>query len=260
MKCADIMELLEQEYPKSCAMDWDNPGLLVGESSTEVTTILVALDATDEVIEEAAEQKAQLLVTHHPMLFQPLKQINDSSINGRRVLKLIQNGIACYAMHTNFDIRGMAQINGEQLGLINAGALSVTGEKDGTPEGIGQVGDLLEEMEYSALAAFVKEAFRIPDVRCYGKQEGKISRVAVCGGSGQSTIADAKAAGAQVLVTGDISYHVGIDAAAEGLRIIDAGHYGTEYVFMDYMTEKLQRLCPSCRVVRSHQRPPFVTV
>lgn len=260
MKIKEAIARIEAEYPKSAAESWDNPGLLVGDAEAEVSSVLVALDAVDEVIDEAVKKKVQLLVTHHPMIFSAVRQINNDSLTGRRVLKLIRNGIACYAMHTNFDVRGMAALNEQQLGLTDTRVLYETGEEDGMPEGIGRVGLLPEPMEYEDLARFVKKALGIHSVRCYGEAGEKIRKVAVSGGSGKSMVEKALEAGAQVLVTGDIDYHTGIDAAAEGLRIIDAGHFGTEQVFIPFMKEKLSVLLPECRVYAARQKPPFTVI
>ena len=144
MLCQEIIETLEARYPGSCAMDWDNVGLLVGRRKKEVHRIYVAVDATDEVIEEAIEAQADMLVTHHPMIFSGMKQITEDDFIGRRVLRLIQNDIAYYAMHTNYDVMGMAELSGEVLGLKNAEVLDVTCQSplDGSPQGIGRVADL----------------------------------------------------------------------------------------------------------------------
>ena len=260
MKCKEIIKLIEKDYPADCAEDWDNVGLLAGDENTEVKKILVALDATDEVVAQAAGHGVQMLITHHPLIFGSIKQINNSSAVGRRLLKLIGNGISYYAMHTNFDIRGMAQLNEEQIGLVNTSILYETGEMDGKPEGIGRVGELPQEMSYLQLAEHVKKSLGTDEVRCYGHGDPAVKRVAVSSGSGRSVVSCALSAGAQVLITGDIDYHTGIDAAADGLYIIDAGHFGTEYVFMEYMTQKLKKLLPQCDVIKAEQRPPFVTI
>jgi dinuclear metal center YbgI/SA1388 family protein len=258
MKCEEIIRLIEEEYPKSCAESWDNPGLMAGSKDHEVRKIMISLDATDEVIEQAVINKADMLITHHPMIFGGIKQINDSFLTGRRILKLIRNNIACYAMHTNFDIRGMADLNEKQLGLVNTQVLFETGEYEGKAEGIGRVGYLKEEMSYEELAKYVKKSLGIPNVRCYGNTDKMISKVAISGGSGKSIVPSALKSGAQVLVTGDIDYHTGIDAAAEGLFIIDAGHFGTEKVFIEYMTEKLKKkLEGKCVVMSADQSAPF---
>ena len=260
MKCREITEILERDYPGSCAEEWDNVGLLAGDYNSEIKSILVALDATDETIEQAVVGGFDMLITHHPLIFGSVKQINGNSLVGRRLLKLIGNHITYYAMHTNFDIRGMAQLNEEQIGLINTNVLYETGEEDGNAEGIGRVGELKSTMSYMQLAEHVKTSLKIESVRCYGSCSEDVKKVAISGGSGKSVVNEAIKAGAQVLITGDIDYHTGIDAAAQGLYIIDAGHFGTEKIFMDYMTEKLEKLFPECRIEKAEQTPPFITL
>ena len=103
MKCSNIIEKLEELCPLSCACEWDNPGLLAGRQHKEVKKVLLALDATDQVVEEAIRQQADMLITHHPLIFKPLKKVNDQDFISRRILKLIQSDISYYAMHTNFD-------------------------------------------------------------------------------------------------------------------------------------------------------------
>ena len=103
MKCRELIEILEELAPVSLACDWDNPGLLAGRSDKEVRTVYLALDATDDVIDNAVECRADMIITHHPLIFKPLKKVNDEDFISRRILKMIQNDISYYAMHTNFD-------------------------------------------------------------------------------------------------------------------------------------------------------------
>lgn len=257
MRCDEIIRLLEEDYPKAAAESWDNPGLLVGRMDREVKKIFVALDVTDETLEQAIAVGADMMITHHPLIFSALKQVNDQSFIGRRILKLIENRISYYAMHTNFDVRGMADINEQQLGLVDTEVLEVTGENDGVPEGIGRVGSLTEETSLRQLAQAVKEGMQIPSVLLYGDADRKVSRVAVSSGSGKSMVPAALAAKAEVLVTGDIDYHTAIDAKACGLSIIDAGHYGTEYCFIGFMKGKLEKMLPDCETIGAETAFPF---
>ncbi len=257
MKCSEIISLLEKEYPVSAAESWDNPGLLVGRSDREVKRIFVALDVTDETLEQAVSFRADLMITHHPLIFGSIKQVNDQSFIGRRIIRLIESGISYYAMHTNFDVRGMADINEQQLGLLNTEVLEITGENEGQPEGIGRVGQLGSELTLREAADLVKKGMHIPSVLRYGDPNRKIRRAAVSGGSGKSMVSAALSAGAEVLITGDIDYHTAIDAGAMGLSIIDAGHYGTEYCFIRFMKEKLEALLPDCQVEGAETVFPF---
>ena len=143
MKLKEIMQMLEELCPRSFAMSWDNVGLQVGYSDKEVETIALALDATSEVIESAAISGADLLLTHHPLLFGGIKNITDSNYLGKRIIDLIRNDICCYAIHTNFDVLGMADAAADMLHLSDREVLEVTYEDDISVEGIGRIGTLL---------------------------------------------------------------------------------------------------------------------
>ena len=178
------------------------------------------------------------------MIFKPLKKINDDDFISRRVLALAASDISYYAMHTNFDGAPgcMADLAADRLGLANRQVLEPMGELEGKPYGIGMVGELVAPMTLQALALRVKEAFGLPFAAVYGDPEMReIRRVALCPGSGGGMIALAKAAGAEAYVTGDIGHHEGIDSVAEGMAVIDGGHYGLEHIFIDFMAEYLER-------------------
>ncbi len=245
MRCREWIELFEKLAPMELACDWDNPGLIAGRYDKEIKKILVALDAADEVIEQAIAEQADLLVTHHPLIFKPLKQVNDGNFISRRIVRLLQADICCFAMHTNFDAAPgcMADLAAERLGLKNGEPLEVTGEVDGQPAGIGKVGNIETPVTLSELAAQVKSAFNLPFVTVYGADcvTGPVSRIAVSPGAGGSMTGLGIQKEAQVLVTGDIGHHTGIDAAACHMAVIDAGHYGLEHIFIPFVAEYIQR-------------------
>lgn len=241
MNCREWMEQLEMLAPVSCACSWDNPGLLAGRSDKEIKKILVALDATDQVVDLAIAEKVDLLLTHHPLIFKAVKKVNDQDFIGRRLVKLVQADICYYAMHTNFDSAPgcMADMAARKLHLVETAPLEVLGDLDGTPYGIGKTGILLGKMTLKELAEVVKQEFGVPFVTVYGAGQfnGMVRRIAVCPGSGKGMADAALAAGAQVLITGDMGHHDGIDAAANGLVVMDAGHYGLEHMFVDFMAD-----------------------
>lgn len=244
MKCSEIIQILKTLAPEDCACDWDNPGLLAGRSDKEVKKIYIALDATDQVVEAAVRSGADMLLTHHPLIFKAIKKVNDQNFITRRLIRLIQSDISYYAMHTNFDAAPgcMADLAAERLGLSQCRPLEGLGEMDGLPYGIGKVGVLERQVTVRQLAGRVKEAFGIPFALVYGEEllEEMVERIAVCPGAGGSEIQEALDCGAQVLVTGDISHHQGIDAAAQKMAIIDGGHYGLEHMFIAYMADFLK--------------------
>lgn len=249
MKCFELTQKLEMLAPASCACDWDNVGLLAGWRDQEIHKVLIALDATDEVVEEAVRMRADLLLTHHPLIFKPLKKVNDGDFIARRVMEMIQYNVNYYAMHTNFDAAPgcMAELAADRLGLLNQSVLEVMGRMEVSGReveyGIGRTGDLPEPMTVREAALLVKERFGLPFITVYGEHAVKepVRRIAVSPGSGKSSIAFAERAGAGILVTGDIGHHEGIDAAANHLAVLDAGHYGLEHIFIDFMADYLAK-------------------
>lgn len=260
MLCRDIIEIIEKDYPVSCAMDWDNVGLLVGSPEKEVKRIYVALDAVDEVIEAAAEAHADLLVTHHPLIFSGMRRVRSDEFIGKRVIRLIQEDIAYYAMHTNYDVMGMAELSGQVMGFKEGYVLEVTcpeGSVDGKPEGIGRVADLKESVSLEECCRQVKQRFGLGHVKVFGDLKEPVKRVAISPGSGKSMVKAALKARADVLITGDIDHHTGIDAVAQGLAIIDGGHYGIEHIFIRDMAGFFRDRIPEIGVVTAPVCHPF---
>lgn len=237
----EIMSTLEKLSPVDYACSWDNVGLLVGDPKWEVTKVVVALDATKKAIDYALKEGAGLLITHHPMIFSSIKRVHEDDLTGSKILTLAANRIGCYAMHTNFDIKGgMADLASERICLINPSPLEVTTVKDDQVEGIGRIGTFKNPMTLEACANLIKDKFQLPSVTVFGDLKTEIHVGAICPGSGKSTIMEAVQKGAQVLITGDIGHHEGLDAVEMGLNIIDAGHYGLEYIFIEFIKDYLK--------------------
>ena len=260
MKCYEIIEQLEAHSPASYAEEWDNIGLLAGRRDKEVKTIYIALDATDEVIADAVRLGADLLLTHHPLIFKKLGSVTTDDFIGKRIVELLRNDMSYFAMHTNFDVMGMADAAADELALQDRQVLNVTFEDDISKEGCGRVGRLRKRMSVADLAEFVKHRFQVPNVRVYGDLGDIVETAAVMPGSGGGYIRDALRAGADVMITGDIDHHEGIDAVAKGMAIIDAGHYGIEKLFIFYMEEFFQRELPALTVYKAEIKEPFVVV
>ena len=248
MKCKEIIAKIEERYPVSFAEGWDNSGFLAGDASWEVKKVFLALDATDEVIDTAIQCGADMIITHHPLIFSGMKRVTAGDFIGRRIMKLIQHKICYYAMHTNFDVLGMAELSADYLQLSQREVLDVTYEEETRKEGIGRWGNLPVPMTLKECGKFVKEQFHLPFVQIYGEGNKRIEKIAVCTGSGKSLMKQVLKSGAQAYVTGDMDYHSSIDAVAQGICIIDAGHYGTEYIFMDYMERELKEMLPDLEV------------
>ncbi len=260
MQLKDVIEELEQLSPPSFAEDWDNSGLMCGRMKKEIHTILLSVDATDEVVEEAILSEVDLLVTHHPLIFTKISHITEDDIVGRRLLKLIGADISCYAMHTNFDVMGMADEAADRLDLRDRDVMKVTYEDSISREGIGRVGNLPSEMSLRECAEMVKEVFNIDSVRIFGNPDRRIRRAAISPGSGKKMSEDALLGGAEVLITGDIDHHDGIDSVAKGLSIIDAGHYGIEKIFVPYMKDYFRKKMPEMNVIVASQDEPFIVI
>ena len=220
MNCKNIIDRLEKIAPVSFAEDWDNVGLLVGSRKKEVKKIMVALDATDAVVAEAAKQQVDMLITHHPMIFSSMKKVNDEDFIGRRIISLIKHDISYYAMHTNCDVCIMNDVAADKIGLQPTDILEEIGEDNGKSIGIGKVGTLPETMSVQQLAAKVKEAFQISEVRVTGDLQKQVSHVAISTGAGKSMMKLALKKGAQVFITGDMDHHTVIDALDQGMQVI----------------------------------------
>ena len=260
MLCKEIIQVIEAAYPREAALDFDNVGLLAGRTEKEVERVYIALDATDAVIDRAIEAGADMLITHHPLIFSPLKKVTDEDFVSRRVVKLIQNDISYYAMHTNYDVLGMAELAEKILGIRDSEVLDITMEKDGKQEGIGRIGELEKPMTLEECCVYVKHKLNLGSLKVFGDMQAEVSRLAISPGSGKTAIAAAIAKGADVLVTGDIGHHDGLDAVEQGLAVIDAGHYGTEYIFIDDMRRFLEDKLPVLDVITTPVIHPFQVV
>lgn len=245
----DILTYLETLAPASMKMDWDNVGLLCGSSSQSVHKILVALDPFEHVCREAAEIGADLIVTHHPLIFQPCKAVTDETSLGRSILFLVSHGICAVNAHTNLDCApgGVNDILAQKLGLENIQVIAPSGtDEQGQPWGLLRQGTVLEQ----PLAQFltqVKQQLDCPGLR-YVDGSKPVHKVAVGGGSCASELTDAAAAGCDTFVTADVKYNQFWDARELGINLIDAGHFYTENPVCPAIAEKLQSNFPEISV------------
>lgn len=255
MLCREVIEIIERAYPKHAAEKWDNVGLLVGRTEKEVKKIYVALDATDEVIETAIRADVDMIITHHPMIFSPMKKITDEHFIGSRVVKLLRHDISYYAMHTNYDVLGMAELSGKLLRLQDMEVFEVTNVDEGI--GYGRIGNLERELTLAECCELVKQRFSLEGVRLFGDSEQVVKYAAILPGSGKDMISTAISKGAEVYITGDISHHDGIDALAQGVAIIDAGHYGLEHIFINDVVAYLEQYLEEVEIEKAEIIHPF---
>lgn len=245
--CQTIIETLEVLAPPVLACDWDNVGLLAGRRDKEVSKVYIALDATDEVIHHIIKGGYDMLITHHPIIFTKLNRVNTDDTLGRRLIALIQADIACFAMHTNFDIAPgcMADLAADRLMMQKESPLEITGQIEEQLVGIGKVGLLPEAVSLKELCRIIKKAFQLETVTLYAPDSNlKVRKAAISPGSGKGMYPQAAALGAEVLITGDYTHHEGLDAMAEGIHVIDAGHYGLEHIFIDKMADEVKKSFP----------------
>lgn len=362
----DVIRVLEEKYPKNLSYNWDNIGLMIGDTNNNIKRILVSLEATESVIDEAIEKKVDLIITHHPFIFKGLKTIDKSSPKGRCIYKLIQNNINVYSAHTNFDIAfdGLNDELANILELKNLEILETTkveklykiavfvpvsheenvrsamalsgagnignysnctfntkgigtfmplentnpyiGDKgqlervdeikietvckkknldkiiqemlnshpyeevaydiyelniEGEKYGIGRIGYLNESTTLGLFAQIVKEKLNLKDLRIVGNLNKEIKKVAVVSGSGAEFISKAYSVNADIIITGDVKYHDAQDAVELGIGVIDAGHFGSENIFSDIVTEYLKNNIKDIEVIKSNTYiNPFTTI
>ena len=240
VKCRDIMWIMEDLAPCEYAEEWDNPGLNVGNPDAEVEKILVALDASEKVIDEAVEKDVDMIVTHHPLLFHSVKQIRYDEPDGRKLIKLIRNNIGVFAAHTNLDAAkgGTNDRLADIIGLKNLEVLSLFKE-DGV--GIGRIGKIDGDITLGMLAVKIKEALGLDAVRVTGNLSKRVRKAALCTGAGFEFTDDAVKAKCDVFITSDVRYHEAMQAIDKNIAIIDATHYATEDIIVPVLVSYLQK-------------------
>ena len=232
----DFVNLMGEMIPARLAEEWDNIGLQVGRNEKEVRVILCALDFSAEVLEQASQVHADIIVTHHPAIFRGVKQFTDRDWHTALLLKAARKDIAVYSAHTNLDsvAGGVNDVLANLLGLENVEGLS--GED--TLEGIGRIGVLKEALELNAFAENVKKALKLEHVTVV--PAGRlVCKVAICGGSGMDFLDCAVQAGADTYVTGDVKYHDAQEAQGKHINLIDATHQGTELPVVNELADRL---------------------
>ena len=240
MKIKDITAKIESFAPLSLQESYDNAGLVVGRADDELRGgVLLAVDATDEVIDEAIEKGCSLIITHHPIIFHPLKRFNSASVVERCVERAIKHDIALYACHTNLDSapQGMSWRLGQMLGVESMEILEPTGE--GT--GFGSVGNLAEPMATEEFLRHLKSTLGCGAIRHSAITKSTVRRIAICTGAGSSMMSAAAAAGCDVYVTADVKYN---DYYTPDGRFIlcDVGHFESEYCAVDLLFDILADL------------------
>lgn len=250
MKVREIVEVIEAFAPLSIQEPWDNSGLCVGAPEQEIHGILVGFDCTPELVDEARECGADLIVTHHPLLFQGIKRITPEDPTGLALIKAISSGMAVYAAHTTAD-KVLAGVSGAMARRLQLDDIEVLAEEEGGI-GLGAIGNLPAPMSCQAFIESVKRRFSLQILRTSQPLDIPVSRVAMCGGSGSSLIENARKSGAQVYLCGDISYHHFF--TPKDFMVMDIGHYEGEVEIVDILFSLIRKNFPNF-AIRTSAKP-----
>lgn len=237
--CQSLIRAIEEWAPLNLAEDWDNCGLQVGDREQEIHKVFVALTPSLAVVERALAIGADMIVTHHPLVFKPMKQVTADTELGKIIRLLLKNDICLYSAHTNLDITGggVNDILAEKLAISQTKPLEVSSVDMAV--GLGRIGELPTAMSQDEFLQYVSQNLEQPNLTYAGKA-AQIKKVALCGGSAAGYMVEAKAQGADAYVTGDVKYHDGQLAAELGILLIDAGHFATERAIVEVMAEFLR--------------------
>ena len=254
---AEVNAVIETLWPLSGAESWDAPGLIAGDPSAEVERIHLAVDAVTDTVDEAIDLGVDLLLVHHPLLLRGVTTVAGSTYKGSVLSKLIKADCALVAAHTNADIvaRGTSAVFAEKLGLTGVTAL------DGAAEGLGRVGELPAASTLGALAGLVAEVLppTAGGVRVSGDFDAPVTRVALCGGAGDSFLSDPAVLASDVYITSDLRHHPASEARetariAGGPALIDVAHWASEWLWLDAAAEQLRAALPAVTVSVSDLR------
>ena len=278
MKIKDILAVLEAVAPPHLQESYDNAGLIVGHPEAEVTGVLVWLDSTEAVVEEALALGCNLVVAHHPIVFRGLKRFNGSSYVERTVMQAIRHDVALYAIHTNLDNVYYQGVNAKIAEKLGLGETRILSPRKGSPEsrvlspesapdsglrtqdsglstGAGMIGLLPQPMAETDFLHHVKSALQASCVRHTALRNKPVEKVAVCGGSGSFLLSEALRTGAHAFVTADFKYHEFFDAEGR-LVIADIGHYESEQftieLLFDIVREKFPTFALHCTKVNTN--------
>jgi len=265
---SDVVDMMEVIAPTRLAEEWDNVGLQVGAGDWPVGTVWVSLDPRPDVVDQAAEAGADLLITHHPLLFKPLRSVDPSTPVGAILVRALASKTAIYAAHTNLDsaVDGLNDLLAGAIGLTDLRPLAAVASGDDAGEGLGRIGRLPAPLELETFARQVETALGVKSAaKLSGRADLKVETAAVCSGSGSSLMRQFLNSDAQVYVTGDLRYHDALDAQDADRGLVDIGHFASEAIVVDLLVRRLSEMARSkgmnltvepCRI----QRDPFRTL
>ena len=247
MKIKEVLSALERFAPLPLQESWDNAGLQVGLTETEVSGALLCLDVNEKIVDEAIQKGCNLVVSHHPLLFRGLKTISDLTDVQRTVMKAVQKGVCVISMHTNMDNAkgGVNYKMAEKLGLRDLLFLAPK-TVDGVESGSGVIGELPEAQAADDFVLAVKKAFGVECAMCNELLRRPVRKVALCGGAGDFLLDEALKAGADAFITGEMHYHQYFGYEQQ-IQICVIGHYQSEQYTAEIFRDIIEKECPGVR-------------
>ena len=239
VKVIEIAHYIEKLCPLNLACEWDNVGLLVGDENANVSKVLICLDNDEKVTSEAIELGADMIISHHPIMFSPINRLTEDNPQQRMIRRMCEKGICHYAAHTNMDCakNGLNDYLASKLGFLNAEIF----EKTADNAGFGRCVELEKEKTLAEIIALCKEKLNLSFVSYVGEMDKKIKKIVVNSGSGSSVLPQCIDEKVDLLITGDVKYNVAREALENNVALVDGGHYGTEIVFTSLMKEYLEK-------------------
>ena len=260
MKISKVVDALERFAPLPLQEDYDNAGLQVGLTEAEVSGVLLCLDVTEIVVDEALAKGCNLIVSHHPLIFHRLSCVSDRDYVQRTVMKAIIHGVAIVAMHTNLDNApgGVNYMMAEKLGLHDVAFLGPSRQFKDISYASGVVGDLPRPIQAKEFVSLLKDVFHVECVQHNQLLSRDIRKVALCGGAGSFLLGDAIAAGADAFITGEMHYHEYFGHEQE-IQIAVIGHYQSEQYTGELLLSIIEKACPgvACHLVETNTNPIY---
>jgi dinuclear metal center YbgI/SA1388 family protein len=253
LNVGDVIEIMEALAPSHLAEDWDNVGLQVGRIDWPVQSIWVALDPTPAVMDAVCEAGGDLLITHHPLIFKPLQKIDFSTPEGKVVRRAVLDQTAVFSAHTNLDSakEGLNDLLARKIGLNKISVLKPPvdlSKSDRDPmgeadvfEGMGRIGILEKKTTLARLATSIKKALELVSIQVAGRPDLPVGKVAVCTGSGGGLLSTFLASGADVYLSGDLTYHNGRAVEAMDRGLIDIGHFASEHIVVGDLSRRIRQ-------------------
>lgn len=258
----DIAMYIEKLAPTYLACEWDNVGLIIGNKSNIVSKILVTLDVDINVVYEAVKNGCNLIVSHHPLMFNPIKRLNEENAEQRVLMELVKNNISLYSAHTNLDVApaGLNDYMALKLGIENADVLEITDEYNGKTCGFGRYATLKTPMKLFEILKLCKNAFSLKAIKYCGDENRLIKKIAVNCGGGSSSLNECYKHNIDLFISGDFKYNTFRNAYENGVCVIDAGHFNSEFIVKELFCEYLTKEFKDIEIIKSQKNTDIVNI